>query len=176
MHYSGGLTHTIDDGNTFDMVIFMLQGPGIESIGLVGEFVAVKVGSGDFALFISSNLRIDTRRGKAAFVDPFEIPGRIYRRIHVRFDIVPAAVKRDNKKPQLHTQLRSCQSDALVLQHDIDHLINELTDIIIDFFDRLGPPAQNSCRVMRNLTFFNIYHFSYPPDKSRLISFTARDQ
>ena len=162
MHDSGGLSHTIDDGDSFKMVVLVLQCPGVESFGLVGEFVAVEVGRGHFAFLVSSNLRIDTRHRKAAFVNPFEFADRVYCRIHVRFYIFSAAVQRDNKQPQRDARLRSSQTDALVFKHDIDHLIHQAKDIVIDFFDRGGPPTQNTGRVMCNPTFIKIYQFPYP--------------
>ena len=74
---------------------------------------------------------------------------------------IPAGVDTGDKDPQIHPSLRTGKPDTTLLEHNIDHLLHQLKDIVIDFFDRLGPLAQNPIRVMRNSTFINIYHFSY---------------
>ena len=58
---SGGLAHAIDDGRSLDMVVLVLQNSCVKSLGPIGKLVAVKVGGGDFAFFVSSNFRIDAR-------------------------------------------------------------------------------------------------------------------
>ena len=162
MHDSCGLSHTIDNRDPLNMVVLVLQSPGVEPFGLVGEFLAVEAGGGHFTFLVSSNLRIDTRHRKAAFVNPFELADRGNCRIHVRSDIFSAAVNRNNKEPQRDARLRSSQTDALVFKHDTGHLIHQAKDIVIDFFDRLGSLTQNLGRVMCNVTFIKIYHFPYP--------------
>ena len=57
----GCWAHTAGDGYALDVVIFVLHGPCKKSFGLFGKFVAVQVGGGNFAFFISSDFGIHTR-------------------------------------------------------------------------------------------------------------------
>ncbi len=42
-----------------------------------------------------------------------------------------------------HTRLRRRKTDALVLEHNVCHFLDQLADAVIDFLDRLCRPSQH---------------------------------